>query len=296
MKSKFKFPFNTDYIMFDQVHEIKFKIEGSYSKIEGSSEVRNVSEEIEILIDPYAYIDQKNKFDGDVIISIPGDPIENEFIAFDILERLESHISFFYGDIRFFKGMVIAERIPENEKEKEEIRDKKFRGKLSLQEVPKPKKFDQNILRLLPAVNNFKNSIDLYIEAGRTKNPVDKYLNYFKVIETEFHFGKKKAKESLGSNERFREILLNDIQLKKDNGKFSPVHEDEITQLIEILVSTRDNCAHLKEKNKFGFSPKDPVSIHKLKPFIGIAKAIAFSIIHRKYKESNPQVYNHIGQ
>ena len=296
MKSRFRFPFVSKSIDFESKQEIKFKTVGNMTprKNQGELLVKEIDVIIIIEMQPSENKDMNRFPDGDIYITLPGEPDECHFLAKKFVHDLAQHFEFFYEEFKIAGGLEIAEMIPETDEEAKKIGENKFWVKASLEEVPAPIKFDKRILRLFPPIQKFLRIIHQYNHAKKSDNLIDYYSGMFKVLETQFYSGKNKVRETLLSNNEFCELIIDNIRLKRDLEEFTPILKDELPDLINTLVRLRDNCAHLREKNQFGFAPYDPQVYEEVRPYCHLVEILARESIMLKFKEGNKQLFDEI--
>lgn len=116
----------------------------------------------------------------------------------------------------------------------------------------------------------------------------------FKVIETQFHIGKKKAREALLKNSDFCHLVRMNINIKRGVGEITPMIEDELAEFVNTLICIRDKCAHLREHNQFGYAPYDPEVFEEVKPYGDFIECLAKKSLIKKYRESNEEIFDSI--
>ena len=207
---------------------------------------------------------------------------------------IAEHLSFFYEDFKIAGGMESAERIPENDEEAKIIGEGKYWAQVHLEEVPPPIPFDRRILSLFPFSREFQRIIEQYNSAKKSKNPIDHFLGMFKVIETQFHIEKKKAREALLKNKDFCQFMLKNIKQKRDTGGSTPICDHELPNFVNILINIRNRCAHLREHNDFGYAPYDAEVFEEVKPHSDLIEFLARESLMEKYRMSNQELFDSI--
>lgn len=296
MKSKFRFPYVCKNIDFESKQEIKFKTIGKITPRKDQDEIniKEIDMLIIIEIQPSENKDMNRFPDGDIYITLPGEPDECYILAKKIAHDLAQHLEFFYEEFKIAGGLEIAEKIPENEEEAKKIGEEKYWAEVSLEEVPTPVKFDRRILSLFPPIQNFLRIIHQYNHANKSDNSIDYYLGMFKVLETQFYSGRNKVRDTLINNNEFCSLIIDTIKLKRESGESTPVLREELPEVINSLVRLRDNCAHLREKNEFGFAPYDPQVYEEVTPFCQMVEILARESIMLKFKEGNERLFDEI--
>lgn len=232
-----------------------------------------------------------NRFpEGDVYITLPGDPDNSVFMARTLSHGLAEHLSFFYEDFKLAGGVESAERIPENDEEAKIIGEGKYWAQVHIEEVPSPVPFDRRILSLFPLSQEFRRIIEQYNSAKKANNPIDHFLGMFKVIETQFHIGKR----ALSRNKDFCQLILKNIRRKRETGESTPIRDDELAHFVDILINIRNKCAHLREHNKFGYAPYDPEVFEEVRPYSGLMELLARESLMERYRTSNPKLFDSI--
>jgi hypothetical protein len=296
LKSRFRFFFVSKRILFGEIQHLKAKLKGTLTPRKSSIGLLAKQLDMNVLIEIEPSItEDPNRFpDGELCITLPGEPDESVFMARILAHSLAEHLFFFYGDFKIAGGMQSAERIPENDEEAKLIGDDKYWVQLNLEEVPPPTKFDRKILSLFPSSLTFQRTIQQYNIAKESKNPIDQFLGMFKVIETQFHIGKKKARETLMKSSNFCNLVRKNIKLKKATGKVIPMSEGELTQFVNTLICIRDKCAHLREHNQFGYAPYDPEVFEEVKPYGDLIESLARESLIEKYREGKRDLFDFI--
>lgn len=152
MKSKFRFYFVSKNILFEGIQQLKVKLKGTLRPKKPSTNLlpKQIDMAVFIEIEPSKKEDLNRFPDGELYITLPGEPDESFFMARILAHGLAEHLSFFYDDFKLEGGMESAERIPENDEEARLIGEDKYWVQLNLEEVPPPIKFDRKILSLFP--------------------------------------------------------------------------------------------------------------------------------------------------
>jgi hypothetical protein len=278
--------------VFEEYEELKGKARVQLTPRENFAELSAKEIDFDFLVEIKPSVREKDPFDGYVYITVPGKPEDSYFFAQMLAHALTEHLAFFYEDFKISWGMISGERIPENDEEVEVIGEAKYWMQINVQEVSLPLKFDRRVFSLLPLSRSFQRIIQQYNTARKSKNPIDRFLGMFKVLEVQFHAEKRKVREALLRNKDFRQLVVENIELKRDSGEFSRIREDELPGWVNALVEIRDKCAHLK--NQFGYAPYDPGVDEEVKPYGETIQEIARVSLMERYRKSNPNLFDSI--
>ncbi len=245
MRYEWQYRFTSKSLQFDKV--VKYSIDLHKGSPESPDIIQGIIE-----IRP----DDKNEnavsTSGTVAISIPFDVNKGTPIAHRIAYDFGQRIAFELGDFQISWALLVCERIPETDEEKEEIGELTHNIlQISLQTVPEKLLFDPSSINGLQLPRYNQILLRLFNDAELKTDIVDKYLTRFKILETEFVDNnsrvptKQQLKDSLVLSNAFYSIALSH---SKNRVSFE--------KLIDKLVDARGKCAHLK-KYKYGFLPGD---------------------------------------
>jgi hypothetical protein len=296
VKSRFSYAFTSKSISFDGTQRLRVKIKGSLTPRTNTADVpaKQIDMDVRIEIVPSKEGDEDRFPDGELYITLPGDPDDSVFMARTLSHGLAEHLSFFYEDFKIAGGMESAERIPEDDEEAKIIGEDKYWARVQIEEVPPPIPFDRRILSLFPYSREFQRIIEQYNSAKKSKNPIDHFLGMFKVMESQFHIGKKKARDALLNNKDFCQFVLKNIRRKRETGGRTAIRDHELRNFVNILINIRDRCAHLKEQNDFGYAPYDAEVFEEVKPHSNLIEYLATELLMEKYRMSNQKLFDSI--
>lgn len=289
MKSQFEFPLKLGEAEFAEPATFKFATTGTVAiKREGKIVPEHVSAyevEFQLAADPEN--DSPNVKGGKLLITLRGQPEVYYPLAQRLAGHLSDHLAFFYPGFSVEGGYLAAERIPESEDEAAELGDRRHWVLVSFQEFDGgPRPFDREHLRLFPASMSLLRVIRQYNAAQEAKSEPDAFLGMFKVVETLFHSGRGGARETLKKSEILRELLRDCFRVKRQGAEeWSEPNDQDISEMIDALVETRANCAHLREQNAFGYAPGDPQIFERVKPRLEILKRAARKAILGKLEQ-----------
>ncbi len=283
MKSKFKYRFETKYLHIKDIPKTRFQA------MSESPDFKGQLLEVEVAQDNTSKGGSLVK--GWLYLTLNGTPEKvNEFASY-IASCLESHIRYFYGNFKINYGLVTAEYIPENEEELKQVNDTNNHwATLNFEGVPSVRQFEHDVIKAFPLSLKIQRKLQQINAAADANNLVDKYLGFFKIIETTYFEGNKKARENLNSSEEFKRLVMLNLKQKDSEGKYRPMTDNDIDEFVNKLIFLRDNCAHLKEKNSFGFAPNDSTVFKELKPYCQTIEYIARLIVMKTYENQHPKL------
>lgn len=216
-------------------------------------------------------------------IELPGRPERYQPLAQQLASEFVEKLAFFYPGLRIEGGCSEAERIPENDDEANEIGDKRHVVSVSLREVDGNIPFSREHMRLLPFMSGLDRVIRQYTFAEAARNPIDGYLGMFKVIETLYYQGNLHAIEVLKGAQELREVLRTSYRTRRsDDEPWVEPDEQSIDSMITDMVKMRDQCAHLRGHNAFGYAPGDAAAFQEVEPLLRIVHWAAREAIRRR--------------
>lgn len=205
-------------------------------------------------------------------------PLEIE----EALIFIENFIKYTHCDFKISRGRGEMTLVPENDVEKAKVGDGLHSFRMWVQEQPRgvfmKKEVVQNMGKFYPA----RRLMSQFNVAEDSKSEINKYLSFFKIIEDSFYSGRGKLKTVLKSQNKLTEILKNIVITKKDpasSGEEKKYKLSDIPKTIDEMASLRDECAHLRSKNNFGFSETDLKALAKLSQYVELTKYVAMTII-----------------
>jgi hypothetical protein len=266
MKTKWQFFFTTHDFKFDNEH----KFEGSM----GYEELGAILFSISILPDK-----KKTRPDvtqtGELIIIIPFNYEDGKAVALTLLYEITERIRFDFGDFRINGGALFCERIPETAEEVELVGDKRHAVEIRFQEYVPPQKFDA--MKFTQELGQCIDTrlVSQYNAAKFAENPIEKFIGFFKIIESRFPpIGKQKLREAL---EKKEELFL--IFCKTFNQADMEEASANYVTFIEDIVHARHRCAHLKIDKGFGYYPSHFKVKEEVEPFLQSLEVLTREII-----------------
>ena len=220
--------------------------------------------------------------EGTLYVTVPGDPEESQLLARLLSEDLAEHLSFFYDGFRLLHGLQVAERLPDTPEEAAAIGDGVFWAKAHLEEVLPPFPFNPECLRLFPYARDLLMPMAQLNAALRAKNPVDGFLSAIKVLEYLYHDKGRSFADSLQTSTELRSAVASVVVTDDASGVPRHLPDDEITQLLKDLVTTRNQCAHLRANGNYGYHLRHPELATVVQPRLGIVVGLARHILQAR--------------
>lgn len=213
---------------------------------------------------------------GSIFITIPLSYEQAKPIAYKVAYSLAHRITFESGEFSIHGGLVICKSIPETHEEEREIGDKPYCIKMHLEEVVDPPKFNSKAF-----VEMSKSSLDIRLIAQHNmaksaSNPIDKFLNFFKILESQCPpRGKKQTlQDSLEGDKKLFKIFHNTFKFESMDRAW-----ESFSKFIKSIVYSRHRCAHLKENTNFGYVPIDPKIREEVEPFLEALEILTYEMI-----------------
>lgn len=275
MKTKWQFFFETSDFIFEKEH----KFRGSISKGAVSKAGVNDDEKIEfeMIIAP----DKEQKLlnaeqTGIMYLTIPYNYEEGKEIVKGIAYLLLQRISFDFGEMKLHMGMIMCERLPETPEEVELVGDKPFAAEMTVEEVVPPPTFDAKKLSDQSSINMDTRLVVQHNAARKSKNPIEKFLGFFKILETIYgpHSNKVSLKDAFLESKPF-----NDLFNKVFRYESAERYEQEFVSFTDNIVKVRHRCAHMRLKKDFGYWANDPKVKEEIEPCLGALEALTYYAI-----------------
>jgi hypothetical protein len=266
VKSEWEFQFSTHGFRFDREYKYRMKI-GDKVTLENRE-----PELIEPLIrivpsdhEPFPDTDQI----GSMFVLLPYSPEETREFAFYCATTVAERISFTQGDFRIFGGVIFCKRMPETPEEEAEIGDSPYGVEMRLIEDLSPETFDSSALQSVPSAANRLPLIAQFNEAKRIKQPIAKFIGFFKIIESLTH--------ATDENRRLKAVLLGSTELRRIYS--SVPSRIDFESFVERASTARHNCAHLKINKDFGYTPLDSAVKLEVEPLLATLEMLASASI-----------------
>jgi hypothetical protein len=212
---------------------------------------------------------------GTLYITIPRPYDEkSKSIAYTLAHMIAQRINFESCEFRILGGAFFGKRIAETPEEEKEVGDAPYFAELHIVEVEEPYAFDSKSF-----ADNSKAPLDTglvsqYNESKKAHNPIDKFLGFFKILESRYTSTKQKLKECLENSEELFKIYRRIF-------KFGSIEQarHSFTEFIGAIVHARHRCAHLKANKSFGYVPVDPRIEIEVKPFLIPLEILTYEVI-----------------
>lgn len=274
MKTKWQFFLETDFL-FDR----EYKFRGSIPKDAVTSTGKKTNEQIEFNMSIVPDKEQKHptaEQTGIMYITIPFTYEEGREVVKGMAYLLSERISFDFGKMKIHTGLILCERIPETPEEAEQIGDAPFAAEMTLEEVVSPPTFDAKKLSDQSLINMDTRLVAQHNAAREHKNPIEKFLGFFKIIETLYgpHSDKIKFKDALVHNADLFNLFRKAFQFETAED-----YKREYAMFIEKIVKGRHRCAHMRLKKDFGYWSSDPRVKTEIEPYIGALEALTYYAI-----------------
>jgi hypothetical protein len=233
---------------------------------------------------------------GEIHILLPGNNEQTKDLAYSLADSLTQHITFSLGKIVINWSFVSNELIGETPEEIAELGENRFSWTMSVVEVPDKTSFSEFSLQKL--TNN--KYIKQFNEANNANNPIDRFIGLFKILEDLYGLtplkpafikptkkkGKKQdLKPSLKSSDELNQIALQNIKIE-NNGKIRPINQAEFEKLVDDLVDTRHECAHLRSSTGFGITYGDARIKSEVEPLLVALETLAFEAVQKTLSDS----------
>lgn len=274
MKSEWEFQFTTHGFRFGREYKYRMKISDTVSLGEHGPEL--IEPLIRIVPSDHEPFPDSDEI-GSMYVLLPYSPQETREFALYCANIIAERISFTQGDFRIFGGMILCKQIPETPEEEVEAGDSPHWAEINLIEDLSPEAFDSTALQSAPRSANRLPLIAQFNEAKRIKQPVARFISFFKIIESLTHATEEQRK--------LKPVLLGSTELRR-------IYDNLRTQIdfesfVERASTARHNCAHLKINKKFGYAPLDSAVKLEVEPLLATLEMLAFACISQ-WQEAAP--------
>lgn len=264
MKTKWKFAFETTDFIFAEQH----KFQGTVPRGSVSSSSHDADRPIEFNLSIEPDNQRRNgsvEQTGILYITIPFNYEEGKEIIKGLAYQIVQRISFDFGIMSLKSGMIICERLPETPEERKLVGEDIFAAEISLVEVAERMVFDPRKMTAQSRLSMDSRLVAQYNGAKESINPVDRFLGFFKIIETLFGPPKTPGflKDVLLENKVFYDLFTK-------VSKFESVEQcdKDFRIFVSSIVEGRNKCAHMRLQKNFGYWASDPRIKEEIEPLI----------------------------
>lgn len=274
MRVRWEFFIDCTGIRFERIHKFEAKVSREHAEAFGLPG-REFDALITIEPDKESYnplVEQTGK----LRIILPGNNKETKKAAFWLAQNAARQITFSQGEMKVIYGLIMGEHLPDTPEEAEQLGDTLFFAEAHLVEVIPTPTFDGSALQRIP--NN--PLIEQFNAANQAKNPIDKFLGLFRILEDLYGLTTKKITlaEALKASVELFQISQKHLQFA-DNGSTRQLTHSDFSQLVDRLVHARHECAHLRSSKGFGITHGDPRVRVEIEPLIGPLGKLAYEAI-----------------
>lgn len=281
MKTEWQFFFATKDLLFSKDHRFKGKTTITNLDNNRAGIPQELDLEVHIVPDKKSKDPAADSTDS-IFITLPLPYEKAKLIIFTIVHHIADKITFESGEFNIRGGLILGKHIPEAPQEKKEIGEKLYFGEAQFEEVVGPPVFDSTNF-----TEKSKKQLDIRLisqhnAAKRANTPIDKFLGFFKILESLLSPIKKgrPMKVYLKGNETLFNIFKNIfIYESEEQAQIS------YSNFVDSIVCTRHKCAHLKANKKFGYVPADPDVQEAVAPYLGALERLTYEAILNSSKD-----------
>lgn len=277
MRVRWEFFFECTGIRFERVHKFEAEVSEEHSK-RFDLPVREFTALITIEPDEKSYnpaIEQT----GLLKITLPGNSEQTKEFAYWLSRQVARQITFSQGEVKVVYGLVTGEHLPDTPEEEEQLAEGAYFYEAHLVEVLPTPSFDGASLEKLatsPLIEQFN-------AANRAKNPIDRFLGLFRILEDLYGPTSKKVTlgESLKASADLLQIAQKHLHVTEDEAE-RPLTQDDFSGLVDRLVRARNECAHLRSSKGFGVTHGDPRVTTEIEPLTGPLRDLTYEAIQTR--------------
>lgn len=291
MKSVFRFPLDLGRAELVTEQSIRFATTGTITVKEAdeiiTEDVRDFPIEVRVVPKGAGGDGIRNSQDW-LELHLAGRPERYQPFIQQFASEVAEKLAFFYPGLHIEGGFSEAERIPENENEVAEVGEERHLVSISIREVDPNIPFSRDHLSLVPHMAGLERIIRQFNSARQATSAIDQYIGMYKIIETLFYHGRGHAILVLKESSELRDILRNAYTVRQsDDEPWTSPDDESIDSMIVDIVKMRDQCAHLREHNAFGYAPGDTAVFREVEPMVGIISSAAREAIRRRIDEKS---------
>jgi hypothetical protein len=277
MRARWDFFIDCVGIRFERTHKYKAQMTEQHARTFG---LPNVAFEALIVIVPDD--ESKNPLieqTGKLKITLPGNNEQTRNLAFWLAEKVAHQVTFAQGKVKINYGMVLGEHLPDTPEDESQINDTPFFGNVQLIEVLPTPTFDGSSIKAVssnPLIQQFN-------DADHAKNPIDRYMGLFKILEDLYGptSGKITLADALKSSRQLGGFAQQHLHMS-ENEKDRALNQTDYFQLVDKLVKARHECAHLRSQKNFGVTHGHPRVSAEIEPLIGPLRELAYYAIQNR--------------
>jgi hypothetical protein len=212
---------------------------------------------------------------GIINIILPGDNEKTKDLAYSLASSLADHITFSQERIKIDWSLVMNELLPETPEEETELGENRFSWTVQVRKVLDGVPFDSSSLQRLtnnPLLKQFN-------EANNARSSIDRFIGLFKILED--LYGSHPLKRAFKSSTELRQVALQNIKIVEGEDT-RPLTQAEFENLVDDLVNTRHECAHLNRSTGFGITYGDSRVQSNVEPLLVPLEILARESVKRR--------------
>lgn len=274
MKTEWQFFFETKDLFFKKEH--KYKCTANGDEIRSDVVSGEFSFDLKITPDKECKNPQIDQT-GQLRITLPLSYDDAKPIVHGLVHNITQKISFDSGGrFNIHGGMILGTHIPETAEEEKKLGEHRHFAEINMIEVLEPPEFNSDSLEEISKLPLDMGLISQHNATKASKNPIEKFLGFFKIIESQFAKKNKNQnlRECLETNVNLLEIFKCTFKFETDENAHSSYIE-----FIKNIVHTRHRCAHLRLSKNFGYVPTDHKIAKEVEPYIGALEILTHEII-----------------
>ena len=268
MKVRWQFYFEFEDLNFERTYTYSVPVSIEDARMFGLPDLAfDAVVTIEAEKEKHGHVKQR----GRIKILLPGYK-ETKDLAYSLATGLEQEITFSQRRIDIIWSFVSNELIPETPQEKEEIGENRFSWTMQMVNVPEKVPFDSTSVQKI--TSNLL--IGQFNQANDAKNPIDRFIGLFKILED--LYGGHPLKTSFKNSVVLSRLALQHIEKGRQETK-RRISKPEFEKLVDDLVDTRHQCAHLRSSVDFGIAYGDSRVQSEVEPLLIPLEILAWEAI-----------------
>jgi hypothetical protein len=273
MKTLWQFYFQYEDLQFERSYTYVVPVSAEHAKAFGLPET---AFEATLMIEPTDKVHNRTRW-GKINIFLTGDQHDTRDLAHSLAFNLAEHITFSQAPIRIDGSFVSNELLPETPEEMARVGESRFSWTMRVREVQEPLQFNSSLLQNVtnnPLIRQFN-------EANDAKSSVDRFIGLFKILED--LFGGHPLKAALKNSTELKRIAFENLRVNETNDT-RRLSNDDFERLIDSLVNTRHQCAHLRRSEGFGIAYGDARVSDDIEPLLDSLAMLASLAIENELK------------